>query len=94
MEVMICCGGDPKIAKLIDRMIIDLDRIPCVGEYLTIYVGNYHLLMKVKSVMTTYIEFGNPHFNTSSWGKTTFMIVVDNEEIVEEYKPIAPCCND
>lgn len=88
MEVMICCGGDPDIAKLIDRVTIDLDRIPCVGEDLKIYIKDYHLLMRVASVLTIYVAVGNPHFKESSWGKTTFVIVVDDEEIVEEYKHI------
>lgn len=86
MEVMICCGGDPDIAKLIDRLWINLDRIPCKGEALKIFIGDYHLLMEVEDVMTIWIEPGNKHFDESSWGKTEFVISVDKEQIVEKYK--------
>ena len=85
MEVTICCGGDPEIAKLIDRLCIDLERVPCKGEVLKLLIGDYHLLMKVVEVMTIWVEPGNKHFRESSWGKTEFFIVVDDEEIVEKY---------
>ena len=85
MKVMICCGGDPEIAKIIDRLMIDLERVPCVGEYLKLFVEDYHLLMKVASVMTIFIERGNKHFKKSAWGKAEYIITVTDEEIVEKY---------
>ena len=86
MDVMICCGGDPEIADLIDRLWIHLDRIPCRGETLKIFIGDYHLMMDVKDVMTIYVEPDNPHFKESMWGKSEYIITVTNEEIVEKYK--------
>ena len=88
MEVMIRCGGNPEIAKLIDGLWIDLERVPCVGESLKIYIKDYHLLMKVSDVMTMYVTMGNPHFKEAGWGKTEFVITVEDEEIVEKYNHI------
>ena len=85
MEVMICCGGDPEIAELIDQMWMDIERVPCVGEYLKLFVGDYHLLMKVASVMTMYVQEGNEWFGTIKHGKAEYFITVEDEEIVEKY---------
>jgi hypothetical protein len=85
MEIMICCGGDPEIAELIDQMWIDIERVPCVGEYLKLFVGDYHLLMKVASVMTMYVQEGNEWFGTIKHGKAEYVVTVEDEEIVEKY---------
>ena len=86
MEIMICCGGDPEIAELIDQMWIDIERVPCVGEYLKLFVGDYHLLMKVASVMTMYVHEGNQWFGTIKYGKAEYVVTVEDEEIVEKYE--------
>ena len=81
------CKYDRKDEYLIEKEIndtrIELSRIPCLGENITLFIGDYWLEGVVSKVFTCYTEKGNPHRYERSWGEDYAMFVKDIE--VYEY---------
>lgn len=74
-----------EIEKEINDTYIELSRIPCVGENITLFLGDYWFEGKVSKVYTTYCEKGNPHRYERSWGEDYAMFISDIE-VYEKYR--------
>ena len=65
--------------KLIDRLWVDMERVPCRGEGVNLFVENYHVFFEIKQVYTTLDLTSAEHYER-------YRIIADNAEIVEEFK--------
>ena len=65
--------------KLIDGLWINMERVPCRGEGVNLFIENYHVFFEVKQVYTTLDLTSEEHYER-------YRIVADNAEIVEEFK--------
>ena len=92
MKVILYYGGckshdsdlDCELEDVVNYRKIELQRIPNVGESLTLMVGEYHLDMVVAKVYTDYCEPGNPYIKESFWGDE-YALYVKDVSIVDLY---------
>lgn len=90
MEVTLYFAGakrdyDVDLEKLIDWMTIDLKRVPCKGEQISLMFGKYWLNATVSEVYTNWTEPLNRRFKERSWGDHYAISLMDIE-IMEEYE--------
>ena len=80
-------GNDdyPILDKLLDNIVIDLQRVPCTGEWMSFVLDDYCINAIVERVYTNYTEPGNPHIKPGYHGDS-YAILLDEAEIVEVYK--------
>lgn len=76
---------DVDLEKLINNMTINLQRVPCVGEQVSLMFDRYHISAEVSQVYTNWTEPGNMLFRQWSWGDR-YAVSLTDIEIVEEYK--------
>ena len=80
-------GNDdyPILEKLLDNIVIDLQRVPCKGECMSFVLDDYCINAMVERVYTNYTEPGNPHIKPEYFGDH-YAIQLDEAEIIEVYK--------
>ena len=74
-----------EIEQIVNDSVLDLPRIPCIGEHMGLWIDDVWIDAKVEDVYTNFREKGNPHIKESSWG-VDFTIILEECEIVEHYK--------
>lgn len=67
------------IEREINDTFIELSRIPCVGENLSLFLGDYWFEGVVSKVHTYFCEENNPHRYKWSWGEGYSISVKDIE---------------
>ena len=72
------------IEKEINDTFIELSRVPCVGENITLFLGDYWFEGKVSAVYTYYCEPDNPHRHKWSWGEG-YSIFIKDIEVYRKY---------
>jgi hypothetical protein len=63
----------------LDRRVLYMQRVPCIGEGINLHTDKYHIYMEVEKVYTTLDLTADEHFET-------YRIWLDFAEIVEKYK--------
>ena len=56
-----------------------MERVPCRGEGVNLFIENYHVFFNISQVYTTLDLTSEEHYER-------YRIVADNAEIVEEFK--------
>lgn len=69
----------PILDKLIDGLWVNMERVPCRGEGVNLFIKNYHVFFNISQVYTTLDLTSEEHYER-------YRIVADNAEIVEEFK--------
>ncbi len=72
------------LEDLFDRLTIELQRVPCVGEGINLTRGNYAITATIKSVWTSWCEPNNPHIKPEYFGDD-YNVSVCDVEIIEHY---------
>lgn len=75
---------DVDLEDLINYMTIELQRVPNVGEEISLHFDKYWLNAKVCQVYTNWVEPNNNTFRESSWGDN-YGISLTDIEIMEQY---------
>ncbi len=73
------------LEKLINYMTIELQRVPNVGEEVSLMFDKYWINAKVAQVYTNWTERGNERFRESAWGDR-YGISLTDIEIIEKYE--------
>ena len=73
------------IEKEINDTFIELSRIPCIGEGITLFLGDYWFEGIVSKVYTYFCEDNNPHRYKWSWGEG-YSIFIKDIEVYEHFE--------
>lgn len=73
------------LEDLINFMTIELQRVPNVGEEISLMFDKYWINAKVEQVYTNWTESGNQRFKERAWGDH-YAISLTDIEIMEEYQ--------
>ena len=90
MEVTLYYAGsirdyeDVDLEDLINYMTIELQRVPCKGEEISLHFDKYWINAKVSEVYTNWTEPLNRRFKERAWGDK-YAISLTDIEIMEEY---------
>ena len=91
MRVILYYAGEKRdhnhvnLEELINYMTIELQRVPNVGETVSLMFDKYWINAKVAHVYTSWVEPGNERFKESAWGDR-YAISLTDIEIMEKYE--------
>lgn len=78
-----------RLAKLFGFLTIELDRVPDVGENITLVKGDYFVSAYVQRVSTNWVEPGNAHIKETAYG-AEYGITLRDLEVLEHYAQRTP----
>ena len=88
-KIRLLCAGNKRdyfldgyqMQKLLNWRVIELSRVPNIGEIIDMVIGDYSIEGKVQMVYTNYCEPGNPNSDESSWGYSYALLLGELEVI-------------
>lgn len=89
MKVTLFFGGmknrdsdiGPEVEDILNYQVIELSRVPNVGEIINIVIGDFSLSGRIEQVFTTWREPGNKHIKEGYHGEDYAIMINEIENI-------------